>query len=113
MTRQELSQKENSESVTLFIFDENMQEKELLSYAASIESDSEHPIAQGIMNSAEPEYKVENFSAISGKGAQGTVNGKDVKVVSPAYLEVEGISYPEEKLEKINIQGKTTVFVSY
>jgi Cu2+-exporting ATPase len=93
------------------VFDESMQEEEILSYAASIESDSEHPIAQGILNSAEPEYKVENFSAISGKGAHGTVNGKDVKVVSPAYLREEEIVYPEEKLEEINSQGKTTVFV--
>jgi len=93
------------------VFDENMQEEEILSYAASIESDSEHPIAKGILNSAEPGYKVENFSAISGKGAQGTVNGKDVKVVSPAYLEVDGISYPGEKLKEISSQGKTTVFV--
>ncbi|WMW26392.1 copper-translocating P-type ATPase [Methanolobus sediminis] len=93
------------------VFDENMQEEEILSYAASIESDSEHPIAKGILNSAEPEYKVENFSAISGKGAQGTVNGKDVKVVSPAYLEVEGIGYPEKKLKEISSQGMTTVFV--
>ena len=93
------------------VFDKNMHKEDLLSYAASIESNSEHPIAKGILNSAEPEYKVGNFSAISGKGAQGTVNGKDVKVVSPTYLEEEGISYPKKELEEFNIQGKTTVFV--
>ncbi|MEZ5334235.1 MAG: heavy metal translocating P-type ATPase [Methanolobus sp.] len=92
-------------------FDENMEKEEIIKYAASIESDSEHPIAKGILDYAESTYKVENFSAIAGKGAQGTISGKDVKVVSPGYLEEEGIDYPEEKLEEINRQGKTTVFV--
>ena len=92
-------------------FDGNMEKEEILKYAASIESNSEHPIAKGIMDSSMSGYRVENFSAITGKGAQGIIDGKDVKVVSPGYLEEEGIDYPGEKLEEINRQGKTTVFV--
>lgn len=91
--------------------DENMEKEEILKYAASIESNSEHPIAKGIIDSSESAYPVENFSAIAGKGAQGIVNNKDVKVVSPGYLKEEGISYPEEKVKDIAIQGKTVVFV--
>ncbi len=92
-------------------FDKNMKKEEILKYAASIESDSEHPIAEGILQASDPVYKVEDFSAIAGKGAQGTVNGKDVKVVSPGYLKEEGIGHPEEELKVINSQGKTVVFV--
>ncbi len=92
-------------------FDENIEEKEMLKYAASIESNSEHPIARGIMDSSESTYPVENFSAIAGKGAHGTVNGKDIKVVSPGYLKDESINYPDEKMRDIASQGKTMVFV--
>lgn len=92
-------------------FSEEIGNKDILKYAASIESNSEHPIAKGIIEASDPTYQVENFSAIAGKGAQGTVNGKDVKVVSPGYLEEENISYPEEELEEISSQGKTVVFV--
>nr|WP_245748018.1 copper-translocating P-type ATPase [Methanolobus profundi] len=92
-------------------FDKGIKNEDILRYAASIESNSEHPIAKGIIEAAEQTYQVEKFSAIPGKGAQGTVNGKDVKVVSPGYLEEEGISYPKEELKEINGQGKTVVFV--
>ncbi|WMW21729.1 copper-translocating P-type ATPase [Methanolobus mangrovi] len=92
-------------------FDEKMKTEEILKYAASIESNSEHPIARGIIDASDSSYQVENFSAIAGKGAHGTVNGKDVKVVSPGYLKEEGISYPEDKIKDIASQGKTIVFV--
>ncbi len=91
--------------------DDSMEKKEILKYAASIESDSEHPIAKGILDSSDSTYNVENFSAISGKGAQGNANGRDVKVVSPGFLKEENIDYPEEKLGEIASQGKTVVFV--
>ncbi|WP_242492557.1 copper-translocating P-type ATPase [Methanolobus psychrotolerans] len=92
-------------------FGEDIGTEEILKYAASIESNSEHPIAKGIVDSSYSTYPVRNFSAIAGKGARGTVNGKDVKVVSPGYLKEEGISYPGEKLKEIASQGKTIVFV--
>lgn len=92
-------------------FGEDIGTEEILKYAASIESNSEHPIAKGIVDYSYSTYPVRNFNAIAGKGARGTVNGKDVKVVSPGYLKEEGISYPREKLKEIANQGKTIVFV--
>jgi Cu2+-exporting ATPase len=89
-----------------------MDEKELLEYAASIETRSEHPIAQGIAASVEKPRRVEDFKAITGKGAQGKVDGKNVKVVSPGYLRENGIALKDERIEKLNSQGKTVVFVT-
>lgn len=89
-----------------------MYEKEILKYAASIESESEHPIAKGIVNSSEEKFEVKEFNSIPGKGAEGKVNGNDVKVVSPGYLEENKIeSQEKEKIDKLSAQGKTVVFV--
>ncbi|MGB8318426.1 MAG: copper-translocating P-type ATPase [Ignavibacteriaceae bacterium] len=98
-------------------FDDNYDEKEILKYAAAVESESEHPIAQGIVNTSpegtgEDKYQLKDFSSIPGKGAEGKVNGKDVKVISPGYLEENKIEFQEkDKIEKLSSQGKTVVFV--
>jgi Cu2+-exporting ATPase len=67
-------------------FDPALKENELVAYAASIEQNSEHPIAQGIVRNAKEKWSVDNFRAIPGKGAEGDVKGTPVKVVSPGYL---------------------------
>jgi Cu2+-exporting ATPase len=91
--------------------DGTMDEEQLLSYAASVEQNSEHPIAKGIVNSAEKTMRVEDFKAITGKGAQGKVDGKEVKVVSPGYLRENKIEFKNGKIEELSAQGKTVVFV--
>ena len=48
-----------------------MSNEEILSYAASVEIHSEHPIAKGIVESAEKAFLVKEFKAIPGKGAEG------------------------------------------
>ncbi len=97
-----------------FSFDDKYDGKEILKYAAAVESESEHPIAQGIVSSSEDKYQVKDFNSIPGKGAEGKVNGKDVKVVSPGYLEENKIKLQEkDKIEKLSAQGKTVVFVLF
>ena len=86
-------------------------EKELVRYAGSVEANSEHPIAQGIVRSAGELMPVEAFKAIPGKGAEGTVNGKNVKVVSPGYLRENNLAADAAGIEKLSDQGKTVVFV--
>ncbi|HML25118.1 MAG TPA: HAD family hydrolase, partial [Methanomethylovorans sp.] len=88
-----------------------IKEEELLKYAASVEANSEHPIARGIAASVEDVYKVDNFLSIPGKGAQGIVEGKEVKMVSPGYLREQGIIIENEIVSKLILQGKTVVYV--
>ncbi len=92
-------------------FSNDMDERELLKHAASVESRSEHPIAQGIVSSSKETLSVEDFKAIPGKGAQGNVDGRDVKIVSPGYLKENKIPMEDKRIEKFNLQGKTVVFV--
>jgi Cu2+-exporting ATPase len=89
----------------------NMEEKELLKYAASVEAYSEHPIAKGIVSSVEETFSTEDFKAIPGKGAQAKVNGKEVRVVSPGYLKENNITVDDERINKLASQGKTVIFV--
>jgi Cu2+-exporting ATPase len=86
-------------------------DKEMVTYAASIENHSEHPIAKGIAASVEKTRQVEDFKSIPGKGAQGRVDGKEIKVVSPGYLKENDMLPDDERIEKLNSQGKTVVFV--
>jgi Cu2+-exporting ATPase len=92
-------------------FSNDMGEKDLLRYAATVESRSEHPIAQGIVASSEETFQVDDFKAIPGKGAEGKVEGKEVKVVSPGYLREENISLSDKRIGQLSSQGKTVIFV--
>jgi Cu2+-exporting ATPase len=90
-------------------------ETELLRLAAALESQSEHPIAQGIVGGARErniEFPVpKEFQAIPGKGAQAAVDGRTIKVVSPGYLKEKGLSVDGDKVRQITEQGKTVVYV--
>ncbi len=55
---------------------------------------------------------LKNFNSIPGKGAEGKVNGKDVKVVSPGYLDENDMQINNnEKIDKLSEQGKTVVYL--
>jgi Cu2+-exporting ATPase len=93
------------------VFDETLTEEEMLRLAAAVEARSEHPIAQGIAAAVERPPAVEGFAAIPGKGAEGTVEGRDVKVVSPGYVRAQGLTIEDPRYEQLSAQGKTVVFV--
>ena len=88
-----------------------MTESDLLQYAASVEAHSEHPIARGIVAAAESTMPVDDFTSIPGKGAQGKVNGRVVKAVSPGYLKEQNIPVNDARIEQLSSQGKTVIFV--
>ncbi|MCZ8216625.1 MAG: heavy metal translocating P-type ATPase, partial [Cyclobacteriaceae bacterium] len=113
---------ENSRKITTLVFDktgtltlgkfsvvryETLNEKytpdQILSMASALEQNSEHPIATGIVGKSK-ELKLEmptinDFQAITGKGIRATIDGKQVKVVSPGYLKENNL--------KIQIPGST------
>ena len=85
--------------------------EEILKLAASVEAYSEHPIALGIVKSSKEKEEVMDFKAIPGKGAQGRVNGREIKVVSPGFLKENNIDLKNDEITKLQNQGKTVVFV--
>ncbi|PKE16602.1 heavy metal translocating P-type ATPase [Macrococcoides caseolyticum] len=93
----------------------NIDENILLSYAATIENDSEHPIARGILNEAKLKelelLEMSNFNSITGVGIEGTIDDKQVKVVSPGYVRKQKIDFDDKNFNKWSEQGKTVVFI--
>lgn len=93
------------------VFGSEYDEEKVLTYAASVEAHSEHPIAKGIVESAGHTLTVKDFKSITGKGAQGTVEGHDIKVVSPGYLRENNIAADEQMTASLRKSGKTVVYV--
>lgn len=93
------------------IFDQIYSETDIVNLTGSIEKYSEHPIAKGIVKEAKNLWEAENFHAISGKGAEGDVQGKSIKVVSPGYLREAKINVNDPAIEELKAQGKTVIFV--
>lgn len=87
----------------------------VLSLAASLEVRSEHPIAQGILKAARergvPLRDVAEFKAIPGKGVEGIINGRKIRVVSPGFLKENGITLSDERLDRVIERGETLVFI--
>ncbi|MFA6086329.1 copper-translocating P-type ATPase [Mucilaginibacter sp.] len=76
-----------------------LDEKELIRLASSLEQNSEHPIATGILQKVKDLKitipKAENFNAITGQGVEATVEGKKIMVVSPGYLKENKLTVPD------------------
>ena len=89
---------------TIKSFKEEYSQKEIIKKAASLEKESEHPIANGIVKRAEADeielFKVDDFEIIKGKGVIGKINGRDLKAVSRAFLEENQIEIPDNTLKE-------------
>lgn len=86
----------------------------MLTYSASVESHSEHPIARGITKAAEERgvrlKEASNVEALPGKGLKGRVNGKEVMGVSPVFVMEKQLSFDQERFNQWSEEGKTVIF---
>lgn len=86
--------------------------EEILRLSSALEQSSEHPIAVGIIKKVKEDNitipNPENFNAITGKGVEANVEGKQVKVVSPGYLRDKKIDIPKDAYSDA---AETVVFV--
>lgn len=94
----------------------DLTEEEALRIAAGIEAESEHPIARGIVKSAEEreiDYPVaKNFQNITGKGVVGTLDEVEYRMGGPAML--DGVEVPEklrEAAEKAGENAQTAIYL--
>jgi Cu2+-exporting ATPase len=96
-------------------FDEGLGEEEVLALAAAVESQSEHSVARGIYEEARRRglspSKPEDFKAVPGRGASAIVDGKEIMVASPGYLEEEGIDLGDAPTEELAARGMTVIYV--
>lgn len=86
--------------------------EEILRLSSALEQSSEHPIAIGILKKVKEDNitipTLQNFKAITGKGVEANVEGKDIKIVSPGFLKDEKINIPEDAFSDA---AETVVFV--
>ena len=93
---------------------EHYSENDLLQYAASVQQNSEHHIAKGIMQTLSEKklelWKSDNFRYMQGIGVTGIVNGKSVVAAGPNYFVQNNKQVPAIP-EEINQDAETVNFI--
>jgi Cu+-exporting ATPase len=93
-------------------------EDQVLQFAASIESGSEHPLAAAILAAAEFKglklEKAEQFDAISGYGVTAVINEQRVFFGNKALMDAKGIKFTRynNRLEKLSALGQTPMLLA-
>jgi len=96
----------------------NYNENELLKIAASVENDSEHPLAEAIVNEAKEkniEIKpYEKFRAMPGYGIRATFEGKEVQIGNRKLMENRKINVEisQKDYDILSNEGKTPMYIS-
>ena len=82
---------------------EDVEEDEALRIASGIEAESQHPIARGIVKTAEDKGiavpSADGFRAITGKGVAATIDGVEYHMGGPALLKAEDVQVPPALLK--------------
>jgi len=93
--------------------------KEFLRLAASLEQNSEHPLAAAIVQGAKEQgiglEAVKDFRSVTAGGVVGTISGRTVMVGKPDFLRNEKITALgalEASAVKLQEDGKTAMFVA-
>jgi len=94
-------------------------EKELLKLTASVEKNSQHPLAEAIVRKAKEKgielVKTEKFNTFEGKGVIAKVQRKEVIIGNRVLFKKKNISFSkeiEEKISQLEYDGKTVIFIA-
>ena len=94
-------------------------EGELLRIAASLEQNSEHPLARAIVDLAKEAgvtlSPVTDFESTTGGGVMGKLDGKTVRVGKRKFLEESGVGIPEDldrEAQQLQEKAQTVVWVA-
>ncbi len=91
-------------------------EKEILTLAASIEKNSEHSLADAIVREANEKNivlkKIAEFQAIPGLGVKGTIDGKKILLGNRKLMDREKVPSENKDIEKLENEGKTIMLLA-
>ncbi|BAY63572.1 cation-transporting ATPase [Calothrix brevissima NIES-22] len=96
----------------------NGNEIKLIQLAASIERNSEHPLAEAVVRYAQsqevPLADVRNFEAVAGSGVQGIVSNRLVQIGTQRWMEELSIDTQalQQDKERLEYLGKTAVWLA-
>ncbi|MFV8836776.1 heavy metal translocating P-type ATPase [Salinimicrobium soli] len=110
---------EGKPSVEKVVAVNDFTEEEVLKLMASVNSQSEHPLASATVNFAK-ERKIElseasDFNAVTGKGVTGKTSGKEVAIGNEKLMQQLDVEVSEELQQQVKNeqqQGKTVSFVA-
>lgn len=92
-------------------------ENELLKIAGSLEQNSEHPLAEAIMNKLKDKnidvYKIDGFNSTSGRGIEGKINTIRYIGGNLSFMEennIKGINIAKNDSQSMQEQGKTCIY---
>lgn len=104
--------------LTDVIIADGFHEEEVLSLVGSAEKQSEHPLAQAIVEGIGKRNiaykKVTAFEAIPGYGVQAEIGGRTVLIGTRKFMRSNhiAIEHEESKMEQLECQGKTAMLVA-
>jgi P-type Cu+ transporter len=110
---------EGKPRVTTTIAAEGFNQTQLLQAIASLEKESEHPLAAAILATAKENnlefLPVTHFESLTGKGVSGTIQGKKVAAGNAALMRDFGASATslEQQAEELRQAGQTVMFVAW
>ncbi len=100
-------------------FGKDFSEAAILQYIVSLNSNSEHPLAEATVRYGKEQntetFKVDGFSAVTGKGVEGEANGKKLELGNPKMMEhAKAIisSEMQDVAETFQKQGKTVSYLA-
>lgn len=100
-------------------FDNSFSDKEVLQLIASLNSNSEHPLAEATVKFAKEQntkfLKSEAFSAVTGKGVEAMIQNQKIALGNPemmAYANAEISQEMEDEAKTYQQQGKTVSYLS-
>ena len=106
-------------NVTAVITAEGISEDDLLTTAATVESDSEHPLARAIIRESKkrelPLGSAANFQSHTGGGVSGELDGKTIEIGKPGFIESKEIPLPDDlraRGEALQAEAKTVVWIA-
>ena len=85
-------------------------EDEVLSIAAGVEADSEHPLARAIVAAAPRRAPASSFESLTGRGVRALIDGRPYAVGGPALLRELDLTVPAE-LAKATSQWPSAVIL--
>lgn len=104
---------------TVGVFSDTLNEKELLQYIVSLNTNSEHPLAEATVKYGKERnteiLKSQDFSAVTGKGVEAIINDKKVALGNPKmmeYVKADITSKMKEEVKNHQKQGKTVSYLS-
>nr|WP_170999523.1 heavy metal translocating P-type ATPase [Paucilactobacillus kaifaensis] len=93
----------------------DISEEQVLQLFASLEANSSHPLATGILTAAKDQQvqisEAKRVEAVQGVGLNGEINGQKYSIVTANYLEKENIEFDQIEFDELASKGNSVSYL--